>query len=1848
MGMSLESIKCNDQFHCCFKTTGAKKDTSNTMENPTESNQVTMIAAQAAARAHLKAIEHDRHSREESLKRSQLMLANGSENNDGELIEEQPTVVVPKHLLGVPLRDRDCGEQEAPTFLVIAKKFGKDCVYRFHASKSLYIFSPRNRLRRFVIFLITHQYFELIILLTILTNCVFLAINDPPEEPEFVFAAIYTAEMLLKIVGRGFALHQYAYLRNAWNWLDFSVVVLGYITMLPGVANLSGIRTFRVLRALRTISAVKGLKAMVNTLLKSIMMLSDVLILTTFFLCVFALIGLQFFAGIMTNKCVKNGWPAPPDLYSQYITNKTNHYIFKGDNLAVICGNSSDALNCPVNYTCLPDTGPNPISKFISYEHFGWALLTSVQLVTMDFWESIYNSVIAAKGPLYIFYFLFVIFLGPFYLINLVLAVVSLSYEQETAAMQDEELKATAFAKLKRSASSYAFDGKSEIEPMYEEDILPSLPPEETVSEHFTVESSSHNVIDEDPENPTEPSIWQKIRKVVKALVCNSIFETFITLCILFNTLAMALEHHEMDESFAKVLEVFNYIFTTVFFLEMALKLIAFGLKEYCKNRWNLFDGTIVILSLVDMLLTHTGAISGAGLSVLRTFRLLRVLKLAQSWKTMGALLNTIGKSVGAVGNIIVILGIIVYMFAVVGMQMFRTSYTPDKFDGDRRRWNFEDFGHSFMMIFRILCGKWIEPLWDTMSATDASAVLFVLPAFVIGNFVILNLFLALLLNSFGGDLGSDEETEEDKQKKEEEEAQRERKKKEKRFAKLSRLLGRKSVSGSRSKVGPDEEEENENSEMLRAEDGDENDNKKERANNLHKTKSNDSINNENGIEMKVISKASLEEENQPINKSKSMENENCKSLTTIIDVDRAAQRIREQPDPSTKTTDEQNESNEQNLSNGDLVANGSAPIVPNGKSRLSAGSDRSRKDVSLGDIDSRIPSGSPNHDPKRDTIVTVDTEIVEGESRVRDCCPSFCYCESVCCVSYKESFIRRGWHGLRQHVLNFVEHKYFELFILVMIGVSSLTLAFEDIHIDKKPILKGILDFLNYTFAVTFCVEMLLKLLAFGIVGYFTNLWNCLDSFIVAISLASISGNENLNAFRSLRALRPLRAISRFEGMKIVVNSLVHAVPAISNVLLVCMIFWLIFAIIGFQLFGGKFFKCYDKDNNRYETSVVKTKEDCLNRTAEGARWVNSKVNFDSSFNGFLALFQVATLEGVFEIIHDSVDSVAVNAQPEREASFAAYFYFVIFIIMGAFFFLNLFIGVIIDNFNRLKQEYEDSGSLGFLLTPSQRSWVNTIKKTYNRRPKKQPKRPTSKWRGWIFDLIHQKKFEVFIMSVIMLNMISMMMQHHNQSQGFTNALRYSNYVFTGIFIVEAIIRLTALKFDYFKQAWNLFDFVIVIFSIVGIILDDVLMIKMDFSPGLLRVVRVFRIGRLLRFFEGAKGVRRLLFALVKSLPGLVNIATLLFLIIFIYAIIGMSSFAYVKKTNGITDVVNFETFGNSMLLLFRIGTAAGWNTILDPMMVTYPDCDPNKDPPGSNMGGNCGNPVLAVIYFVSYILLIFLIIVNMYIAVILENFNEAQSQEEIGITDDDLETFICVWEKYDPKATHFIYYYQLSDFLDELDEPMRIPKPNRDKLGSLNVPLKANNRIYCIDLMQSLIRRVIGDMEGIEMEEMDEMMNRLRDKFTSKSNKNEETVRFINDYYDHENQMAIIIQKAYRIHLLKRKIREHCHTKFHKYDRLVDKDGKDAKHSSWKEKQLHHRPEGTASMETVIGMLWYNQGKRHDSARIETTSEAKGKSGEIPVPDKDEETQTEDPDTEIKPKQGSDSKRNSNISNC
>ena len=227
-------------------------------------------------------------------------------------------------------------------------------------------------------------------------------------------------------------------------------------------------------------------------------------------------------------------------------------------------------------------------------------------------------------------------------------------------------------------------------------------------------------------------------------------------------------------------------------------------------------------------------------------------------------------------------------------------------------------------------------------------------------------------------------------------------------------------------------------------------------------------------------------------------------------------------------------------------------------------------------------------------------------------------------------------------------------------------------------------------------------------------------------------------------------------------------------------------------------------------------------------------------------------------------------------------------------------------------------------------------------------------------------------------------------------------------------------------------------------------------------------------------------------SLPALFNIGALLALITFIYAIIGMSLFGHVRQQGALDDMVNFETFGRSMQLLFRLMTSAGWNDVLESLMIQPPDCELALD---FSINGDCGHPLLAITYFTSFIIISYMIVINMYIAIILENFNQAHQEEEIGIVEDDLEMFYIRWSKYDPHAGQFIHFNQLSDFIASLDPPLGIPKPNTVALVSFNLPISKGNKIHCLDILHALVKHVLGHVE--ETDNFKQLQDQMDQKF-------------------------------------------------------------------------------------------------------------------------------------------------------
>uniref|UniRef100_A0A3B5MYS8 Sodium channel protein n=1 Tax=Xiphophorus couchianus TaxID=32473 RepID=A0A3B5MYS8_9TELE len=1798
-------------------------------------------------------------------------------NSDLEAGKSLPFIYgdIPDGMAATPLEDLDPYYLNQKTFIVLNK--GKT-IFRFSATPSLYIISPFNPFRRIAIKILIHSYpftslMSMIIMCTILTNCIFMTFSDPPEwskQVEYTFTGIYTFESLTKIVARGFAIDGFTFLRDPWNWLDFMVISMAYITEFVDLGNVSALRTFRVLRALKTISVIPGLKTIVGALIQSVKKLSDVMILTVFCLSVFALIGLQLFMGNLRNKCVF--WPINMTEqylengsrgfdWNKYIYNDSNFYFLPGALDALLCGNSSDSGRCPEGFTCMK-AGRNPNYGYTSFDSFGWAFLTLFRLMTQDFWENLYMLTLRAAGKTYMVFFVLVIFVGSFYLVNLILAVVAMAYEEQNqATMEEAEQKEAEFkamleqlkrqqeetqaaledvegGHLSRSSSEVSKlssksakerrnrkkkwrqkeqekeKGDSEKVVKSESDdgskkstirfpgtrlgrktsimnqSLLSIPGSPFMSRHnsrssiFSFKGRSkdmgsenefaddeHSTVEESEDrrgslfipyrrnsysgysqgssriHPLAPHsggkrnstvdcngvvsligpgpgrrllpevkidkaatddsvrtsmghqyslgmmtalisaapsfesqrkcppcwykfanvfliweccpIWLKIKHIVYLIVMDPFVDLAITICIVLNTLFMAMEHYPMTPHFEEVLSVGNLVFTGIFAGEMFAKLIAMDPYYYFQEGWNCFDGFIVTLSLVEL-----GLADVEGLSVLRSFRLLRVFKLAKSWPTLNMLIKIIGNSVGALGNLTLVLAIIVFIFAVVGMQLFGKSYKDCvckiALDCELPRWHMNDFFHSFLIVFRVLCGEWIETMWDCMEvAGQAMCIIVFMMVMVIGNLVVLNLFLALLLSSFSADnlAATDDDGEPNNLQ----------------------------LAVARIKIG------------------------------IAWFKAN----------MRILVATVLKKVRDVI---KRLLNGIGSSVGKYM-IDDDYMSFIHNPNLTVCVPIAVGESDFENLNTEDFS---SESDVENSK-----------------DLDDTSSSEGSTIDIKPDVEEVAVVEVVEEYLDPDACWTDECVAKYKCCDVPITHGWGKHWWFLRKTCYLIVEHNWFETLIIFMILLSSGALAFEDVYIEQRKTVRIILDYADRVFTYIFILEMLLKWVAYGFVKYFTNAWCWLDFFIVDVSIVSLIANAlgfsdlgPIKSLRTLRALRPLRALSRFEGMRVVVNALVGAIPSIMNVLLVCLIFWLIFSIMGVNLFAGKYYYCFNETAEEYFLpDDVNNKTECfelINSNHTEVRWKNVKINFDNVGAGYLALLQVATFKGWMDIMYAAIDSRKVEDQPVYEDNLYMYIYFVIFIIFGSFFTLNLFIGVIIDNFNQQKKKirtifftFTFSESQDIFMTEEQKKYYNAMKKLGSKKPQKPIPRPQNPIQGMVFDFVTQQVFDISIMILICLNMVTMMVETDDQSEETEVVLYWVNFVFIVVFTGEFLLKLFALRHYYFTNGWNIFDVVVVILSIVGMFLAD-LIEKYFVSPTLFRVIRLARIGRILRLIKGAKGIRTLLFALMMSLPALFNIGLLLFLVMFIFSIFGMSNFGYVKHGAGIDDMYNFETFGNSMIILFMITTSAGWDGLLLPILNYPPDCDPLLENAGTPATGNCGNPSVGIFFFVMYIIISFLIVVNMYIAIILENFSVATEESADPLSEDDFETFYEIWEKFDPDASQFITYAKLSDFADALEHPLRVPKPNTIELIAMDMPMVSGDRIHCLDILFAFTKRVLGDSGELDM-----LRQQMEERFVA-ANPSKVSYEPITTTLrrKQEDVSARIIQRAYRSHLARR----------------------------------------------------------------------------------------------------------------
>merc|ERR1711871_1827506 len=1205
-----------------------------------------------------------------------------------------------------------------------------------------------------------------------------------------------------------------------------------------------------------------------------------------------------------------------------------------------------------------------------SFDNIGTAMISIFTSITLEGWVDISYRLLDAFGlpVLTCVYFILMILLGSFFLLNLALAVIEDHYNMEKEAAEDE-------------AESNASDAKN-LDLSGEE-------PEDVPAASDADSKPAGNAF-------------------FASVIATPAFDKIIIGSICLNAVTMAMEYHGASSGYNDFLKVCNYIFTFIFVVEMACKILGMTLRGYVADISNVFDAVLVFFAVLEIILVDAlGGQAPGGISALRSFR---ILKLAKSWPALNKLLKTLRSAIVGVSNASVVLLIIVFIFTLLGMQLFGGKFD---FAEDPPRHHFDNLWWAFVSVFQVLTGEnWNEVLYNGIRATGwAESVIYFTLLNIVGAYIILNLFMAILLGQFDDD-DDDESANTD-------------------------VGGAAAPQGDKksAKVAPAE----------------------------------NSTPNPSGSET---------------------------SLTARI------------------------------------------------------------TEAVIGAIEAHRPNSLFSHEQNRDSGASAPSK------------------EAPFKMTGTSLFVLPQTSSFRFAMFKLINHPRFDQFILLLIAVSSVLLAIDE------PYLKTDCNWVNSSFVDTlkvldkiivilFVLEMVCKVIALGFVfgkdAYLRNGWNCLDFFLVMLSIVLLAseGNESLAALRSLRALRalrPLRVLSRYPGMKLVVNSVFRALPDIVNTTVVCMIFYLIFAIIGVTNWKGALNACntkdYDGANCKQNVTIPKShpglvcgancstdfhypngldcsvpppggtactgaltfnkthviqnpgicnllkhadeQDECSklwycqnsfkrnSSTADPAicsksftvdrSWSPVGAHFDDVGNALLTVFEVSSGEMWPDIMYTVVDAVTVDGKADlpmceddennncgKQHAPEVAIYFILVTIMCAFLLLNLFVGVVVDNFDKMKKEGIS------IVTDEQQLWIDSQTMALECAPVRKITPPSNNLRRIVFHMVESKNFELVIMACIMANVIVMACRSYDNTEAADNALDVLNYVFIVIFAVEAALKLFGLGIkEYFARGWCRFDFTLVALSII--LMQEVGLV----SGGLQQyatLARVLRVARMFRLMQTNKQLLTMFKTLVTSFPSITNVACVTALLFFIYACLGMNLYAHVKHGAEINDHANFSRFWTSMYLLFRMATGESYNGLMHDAMVTGDDCTKSyvqtcSDNTSFEQPSTCGSEWGAPLYFLSFFILSSLLMLNLLVAIILDNFGDTQTFENCAVQHEDLMTFARKWAEFDPRATGFMVSHDLDRFIRTLPLPLGIDpsESNRyaavaEKIKRMDIPERGGN---------------------------------------------------------------------------------------------------------------------------------------------------------------------------------------------
>uniref|UniRef100_A0A8C5D5S1 Voltage-dependent T-type calcium channel subunit alpha-1I-like n=1 Tax=Gouania willdenowi TaxID=441366 RepID=A0A8C5D5S1_GOUWI len=1624
--------------------------------------------------------------------------------------------------------------------------------------------------RSWCIRLLLCTWFERVSMMVILLNCVTLGMYQPCENIDcssercqilqafdaFIYI-FFAMEMVIKMVALGI-FGRRSYLGDTWNRLDFFIVMAGMVEYSLDLQNINftAIRTVRVLRPLKAINRVPSMRILVNLLLDTLPMLGNVLLLCFFVFFIFGIIGVQLWAGLLRNRCyptenftittgitlprpyymadedderpficslpVDNGIMSCADvparreggksccldkddvLYRQSLGLSPEPLVNGSVSVAGLC------VNWNKYYSRCGTGHSNPHKGAINFDNIAYAWIVIFQVITLEGWVEIMYYVMDAHSFYNFIYFILLIIVGSFFMINLCLVVIATQFsetkQREHQLMQEQRARCSSSSTLAsepgdcyeelfqlvchflrkakrqtvnlfntlrgkprgfrgvgrgrgggkgrekktngRGGRERRFHGSSTHSLLSDICVWPGLPcphhyrPDHPSAAEPTALSTASGTdscpqcagaltlgdrvgpvcsatSDEAEEGAVEETDreggrervkkrtckgcspkrhWCEIRSKLWGIVESKYFNRGIMIAILINTISMGIEHHEQPDELTNVLEICNIVFTSMFSLEMILKVTAFGSFNYLRNPYNVFDGIIVIISVCEIVGQSDG-----GLSVLRTFRLLRVLKLVRFMPALRRQLVVLMKTMDNVATFCMLLMLFIFIFSILGMHIFGCKFSLKTETGDTvpDRKNFDSLLWAIVTVFQILTQEdWNVVLYNGMAATSPLAALYFVALMTFGNYVLFNLLVAILVEGFQAEGDANCSYSDDDNSSSnfgESEKHDSIKFSDPRICTLTPNghleLG--ATSGPRGSYSSER-----------------------RSFTIGSRKSSVMSLGKNSFERRSLSLRSygfggtqpvggslrVHSTRSPLSYSYAPEQE---SLLSHQPHSHHSLTSHHPPAPSlllSRHFTTRKDRRALSLELPEVVRSGGPPPVLH---PVHTDSGRGRTGSGMG-VDHRDCNGkAPVHNTQLMAVFPQVNARKERADLDDETDYSWCFRIQKMMEIYKPDWCesRENWsvymfspqNKFRVLCQSIIAHKLFDYVVLVFIFLNCITVALERPRITQGSLERLFLTISNYIFTAIFVTEMTVKVVSMGLYlgekAYLRSSWNILDGFLVFVSLidivVSMAGGAKilgvLRVLRLLRTLRPLRVISRAPGLKLVVETLITSLKPIGNIVLICCAFFIIFGILGVQLFKGKFYYCVG-----FDVKNITNKSDCL---SANYRWVHHKYNFDNLGQALMSLFVLASKDGWVNIMYHGLDAVGIDQQPLTNNNPWMLLYFISFLLIVSFFVLNMFVGVVVENFHKCRQHQE--------VEEAKRREEKRQRRMEKKRRKAQKLPYYASYgpaRLAIHTLCTSHYLDLVITFIICFNVITMSLEHYNQPKSLETALKYCNYFFTSTFVIEASLKLVAFGFRrFFKDRWNQLDLAIVLLSVMGITLEEIeINASLPINPTIIRIMRVLRIARVLKLLKMATGMRALLDTVVQALPQVGNLGLLFMLLFFIYAALGVELFGELVcnadyPCEGMSRHATFENFGMAFLTLFQVSTGDNWNGI---MKDTLRDCPPSY--PGTGYDCHAGLQFISPLYFVSFVLTAQFVLINVVVAVLMKHLDDSNKEAQ------------------------------------------------------------------------------------------------------------------------------------------------------------------------------------------------------------------------------------------------------------